>query len=323
MAHSLEHKILRTLKDLQKSGDLPSPLLVAVSGGADSVVLLDILHRWQRLLKIELVVGHVHHGIASSIKQTQFRNRAQKLVKKLAQERGLKWVTNRVQTQGKKSKTTRIQNQSEAALRELRQRHFAKWKSRYGCQSVVYAHHLDDLLETRLLRLLRGTGVEGLGSMVVVRGGKIRPLLGVTRDEILSYAQERKLKWFEDPSNRQGRESLRNWIRNDWLPSLERRQLGASKAIARSLALLASTSEGVEVPSQYVGLRRKEMKKTSSVQQSAMLASYIRGLGVKNYSQNHIQEVLKRLDTRQKHLTFQMLGVEFHLTPDFLWASRV
>ena len=294
---AFEHKILNALK----KRTLPKRWLLAVSGGVDSMVLAEFCRKWQRGLGCELALAHVHHGLDG--KSDRFRNRAQKLVKRWAQEHDLVLFTNRPE---------KLVLRSEAELREYRHAWLEKWKP--GFDVVVYAHHSDDLLETRLLRLIRGTGPGGLKAMRVLQSGKLRPLLSVSRAEIEGYAKARALKWCDDPSN-QRTETLRNWLRHDWLPRLEHRQKGATQALHRSLSLL-SHHQPISRVANHVGVRRDSVNER-------VVAEYLQALGLRNYGRSHVQEILKRIDTRQKNLSFKMLGVVFVVTPDFLRASRV
>ncbi|HMN68202.1 MAG TPA: tRNA lysidine(34) synthetase TilS [Bdellovibrionales bacterium] len=304
---AFEHKILRVMKSLKTK---PRRALVAVSGGVDSITLLHVLARWRRGLDLDPAVAHGHHGLDP--RHLEFRNASQELVRNVARDLGLRFFSNDPEV---------VRGKSEADLRAYRDEHLLKWRKEFQADGVFFAHHLDDLLETRVLRLLRGTGPEGLGAMRVRRAHKYRPMLGVSRAEIESYAISKNLKWIEDPSNVTG-ENLRSWLRKEWIPALERKRSGAKKALARSLATLSIAKQGWS-HADFVGLRRSEMKKASSQERRALIASYLRGLGVKNYGHTHVNEILKRVDTRRKNLSFTILELEFTLTPDLLWASRV
>ncbi len=283
--------------------------LVAVSGGIDSMVLIEVLRKWSRLLKIELAVAHVHHGVRASKSQKSFRDRAQSLVDNWCNEHEISFLTNEAED---------VELKSEADLRSYRLQWLERWKKESSADFMVFAHHRDDLLETRILRLIRGTGPVGLKSMQIKSGSRLRPLLEVSRTDIEDYAQARALKFISDPSNSETH-ALRNWLRKEWLPALEKKRPGSAKALARSLQLMSENavveSSG---PERNVGLRRDLMTERT-------VADYFRSLGLKNYGQKHVREVLKRSSgvpktNRQK---FTMLGVVFEITQDLLQASRV
>jgi tRNA(Ile)-lysidine synthase len=280
--------------------------IVAVSGGADSIVLVEFLKTWRNLLKAEFIVAHVHHGLGRSKKQNAFRKMAQILVEQIAEKKDFSFLTNFP------LETT---DETEAGMRDFRYSLLEGWCVEQGCEGIILAHHRDDLLETRLLRLIRGTGPSGLTAMKIRTGKKFRPLLDLSRQEIEFYAEKRGLKFVNDPSNYEAG-SLRNWLRHEWIPALEKRQPGASRSLARSLEILARKPQTQRRIDLNVGLRRDSVTEEN-------VAEYLRQLGCSNYGRSHVQEILKRIDTRRKNLTFEMLGFVFKVTPDLLLASRV
>lgn len=284
------------------------------------MVLAEILLKWRRNLKIEMVIAHVHHG--SDGCNAEFRDHAQLFVRQWCRSRRVRYLSIKPKARGLKS---------ESELRRFREHTLERWRRKYSFDVIVLAHHGDDLLETRLLRLIRGAGPQGLRSMSLYnfKSKKLRPLLELSRSDLETYAKARSwragLNWLEDPTN-QETEALRNWIRHEWLPSLEARQKGASKALARSLEVLCpSEALGQAVnPENYVGLRRSGLLDTSSVQQQSVVAAFLKSLGVKDYGRVHVLEILKRLRSKRRdEKDFTMLGFCFHITPDLLWASRV
>jgi tRNA(Ile)-lysidine synthase len=305
----MEHLVLRTLATVS---DCRERWLLAVSGGVDSIVMSEILYRWRRHLKVELAVAHVHHGHGSDPRQNRFRDQAQACVADWAAQNGLEFFSN---VAGSEIGT------SEGNLRDFRRGLLKTWLSRGEFDRVVFAHHLDDLLETRLLRLIRGSGPQGLRAMAPLRGRIVRPLLSVARQDIEKYARARELSWVEDPSNQSKESSLRNWLRLEWLPQLEQRSPGATNSLSRSLSMVAS-DKFTETIGPFVGLRRASLEKAEPTRRAAIVARYLRSVGINGYSRNHVDEVLKRLG-RSQPVQFDMLGFSFQATPDFLWASRV
>lgn len=307
-ALAFEHKILRSLN---RVGPSPARWLVAVSGGLDSMVLAEVLWRWRRKLKVELAVAHFHHGRSDSFKQNRFRNRAQGQVARWCKDHSVHLYT---------APPVGFAPASEAELRKQRLKQLREWFLIGGFDRIVFAHHADDLLETRLLRLIRGSGRQGLKAMAAKRGRILRPLLAVTRREIENYAEIRRLSWIEDPSNKSSDSSLRNWLRQEWLPQLEHRMRGASSNMARSLGQMA-TDDFTETIGPFVGLRRAALEALTDARRESLVARYLRTMGLSGYSRHHVQELLKRLESQAQVTRFEMLGLEFHATPDFLWAS--
>jgi tRNA(Ile)-lysidine synthase len=207
----------------------PSDRLVAgLSGGVDSVVLLDVLQRVARTLRFRVSALHVNHQLSAHAA------RWSAFCRDLCRRRGISYESVRVKV--------RRGDSLEAAARDARYAVFARQR----CDFVVLAHHRDDQVETLLLQLLRGAGVKGLAAMPLLRdegGGRIlRPLLDVTREEILDYARERKLEWIEDESN-QDIYFHRNFIRHEVLPQIARRFPACRATLARAAGHLAEAAQ--------------------------------------------------------------------------------
>jgi tRNA(Ile)-lysidine synthase len=193
--------------------------LVAVSGGPDSVALLDLLGALAPRLGVALVVGHVDHGTRG-----EEGRRAAALVARLAAATGLEYREARLPAAGCPP--------AEAALRRARYEALARLAREAGCGVVAVAHHREDQAETVLLRLLRGAGPRGLAGMAPARalphpeGGAplrlVRPLLDVPRADLARRVAERGLPTQADPTNAD-RRYARNALRLDLLPPLRAR----------------------------------------------------------------------------------------------------
>lgn len=306
---AFEHEVLANLRIECRT---PRRVLMAVSGGMDSVVMAELLLKWRRLLKLELAVAHVHHGHSQAKGQNRYRARAAKFAETWAQKHQLVYLTNN---------ELPVNLKSEQEFRLYRHGLLREWQFSGGYNAVAFAHHADDLLETRLMRLIRGAGSRGLTAMTLRRGWKWRPLLQISRARIASYAHDRKLKYVHDPSNEKTT-ALRNWVRNEWLPRLEARQSGATKALSRSLELIAGPDFEVAI-GPYVGLRRSALTSLPYVRRQAVIARYLNSLGLRDYGKTHVSEILKRIETTQTQAEFELLGHVFRFSTDLLWASRV
>lgn len=166
--------------------------LVAVSGGVDSVVLLDIL---ARRIPERIIVAHVDHGIRENESAADAR-----FVSGLARYYDVPFVSTQLHLGS---------GASEAVARELRYDFLLHEAVRHQA-TVLTAHHLDDLVETIALNLTRGTGWRGLA--VLNRPGVERPLLGKNKATLREYALHHRLEWVEDKTNRSDR-YLRNRLR--------------------------------------------------------------------------------------------------------------
>lgn len=191
--------------DLWKRGDT---ILVAVSGGPDSLCLLDCLFCLSKKYEWLLHIAHVNYGLRGADSDAD-----EALVRERAEFYALPFSTLHL----KKLQKT---NNLEARLRDIRYDFFEKTRLVLGFDSIAVAHNRDDQSETLLLRLIRGSGLRGLGAMRPKDGVIIRPLLLVSRDEILEYLSERKLPFHLDTSNIDPK-FTRNRVRHELLPFLE------------------------------------------------------------------------------------------------------
>src|SRR4029077_2636590 len=189
----------------------PGPAVVAVSGGADSVALLDLLHALAPACGLELVIAHADHGIAPDSRTVGQSVRA------LAERYGLPFELGELHL-GPDATETTARRARYAWLRDVQRRH--------GARYLVTAHHRGDQLETIILRFLRGSAPAGLAGIAArARGGLVRPLLPFTKAELAAHAAARGLPVHDDAANRDPHH-LRSWVRAALLPLIEGR-LGA------------------------------------------------------------------------------------------------
>jgi tRNA(Ile)-lysidine synthase len=224
-------------------------IAVGLSGGVDSVVLLDVLCTAAPRHGFRVEAVHVHHGLSPHAGAWA------RFCRKLCRDRGVPLVVRRASVR-KKGRGL------EAAAREARRDAFA----RHPAPVIALAHQLDDQAETVLLNLLRGAGARGASAMPVAGrlGGKtlLRPLLAVRRSAIEAYARARGLRWIEDESNRDAA-LTRNFIRLHvgpllaqrfprWRESLARaaRHFAAADADARLLLREFLRARGLRAPSE-------------------------------------------------------------------------
>ena len=213
-----------------------SSILVGLSGGVDSVVLLDLLHELAPHFSWQLAALHVHHGISPNA--DDWANFCTGLCARL----GISLRIERVDIAPLRA------HGLEAAARALRHEAFA----RQSCDFVALAHHADDQVETLFLQLLRGAGVRGASAMPVlskVEGPAdtgthrvVRPLLHSTRDEIVEYAKAHDLQWMEDESNADDTYP-RNFLRHQLLPKLAEKFPAYRDTLTRSTQHFAEAGE--------------------------------------------------------------------------------
>jgi tRNA(Ile)-lysidine synthase len=215
-------------------------VLVAVSGGADSTALLLGLHRIAPELGIDLSAAHLHHGLRGVEADED-----QASVTSLCARLGVPLVTARWNA---RERMRRRRLSGEAGLRTLRREFLQAAARRCGADAIALAHTADDQLETVLLRLLRGTGLRGLGGMSARSSIWIRPLLEATRTEIEADLRAARQAWREDASNR-SLAFARNRVRHLAVPALCAVLDPANPARARPGLARRVTAEAREVRS--------------------------------------------------------------------------
>lgn len=221
-------------------------ILVAVSGGVDSMVLLRLLKELAAASGWKLFVAHYNH---------QLRGRAsdgdEQFVRRTATALGLPFHAGR----GDVNALAKEQGISvEMAARELRHQFLAQTARRLKCSVIAVAHHADDQVELFFLRLFRGTGGEGLGGMKWSSVSPVnkqirlaRPLLDVSKKELEKFARENQIRFREDVSNT-SRDMLRNRVRHELLPLLRKDfQPALNRTILRLMEVVGAEADVVSL----------------------------------------------------------------------------
>ena len=219
-------------------------ILVAVSGGADSMVLLHALHSLAPIYCWEISIAHFNHRLRG-----RASNADDKLVRQTAAKLRLKFFSGGGDVK-KFSESSKIS--IEMAARKLRHGFLAQIAHENKIPTIALAHHADDQVELFFLRLLRGAGGEGLAGMKWKSPSPAdkniclaRPLLGCAKNELLEFARENKIRFREDASNNSA-DFLRNKIRHELLPLLKKNyQPGLSKTVLRTMEIAGAEAEFV------------------------------------------------------------------------------
>ena len=228
---------------LSSLGARDGGLLVAVSAGVDSVVLAHALHGLGNPLGLELTIGHVNHGLRGADSDAD-----QASVEALGAKLGVPVATRPARPEPlREGRSSRDRPTLQEAARELRYAALLEMADAAGADWIATAHTSDDQAETVLLRMLRGTGPDGLGGIPERSpdGRILRPLLGVSREEVLAYAAREGIEWREDASNERD-VYARNRLRRHWLPGL------AADFNPRLLRSLADLAEALRRDAEWI-----------------------------------------------------------------------
>lgn len=265
--------------------------VVAVSGGVDSMVLLDLMRSRPGA---KLVVAHFDHGIRPDSSEDR------KLVASVAERHNLPFVYD----QGKLGPHV-----SEATAREARYDFLRKVQAATGSKALITAHHQDDVLETAIINLLRGSGRRGLTSLRST-DGIVRPLLPYNKQQIRDYAHDHAIAWNEDSTNQDSR-YLRNHIRLNLLPQLtagQRAQLlilieqlrGINDELDANLVNLLHTQPALDrIDRQWFIHLPHDVAKE-------VLHAWLRRHGVKNIQKRTIERMIVAMKTAQAGRVFHV-----------------
>ena len=227
----LPKDLLEQVAETLSGNELLAPgekIAVAVSGGADSVTLLHILHRLRDRFKIELLVLHVNHQLrgVDSEEEEQF-------VRGLADSLGLEALVRR---------SSRGPGNLEQEARQARRAFFAEVLASGQANKIALGHNASDQAETVLFRFLRGSGAAGLAGMRLNHQSLLRPLLTISRADVRTWAVKEGLVWREDSSNRDLRFS-RNWLRERLIPQIEARLNSGLEPVLNGMAHICQGEE--------------------------------------------------------------------------------
>lgn len=226
MLARLENVVAAFLARLNPSK--PSHLLLALSGGVDSMVLLHTLSQLRQPLSFTLSAMHVHHGLSSHADDWL------QMCERVCLENNISFYHEKVHVNPQSGLGI------EATAREARYQALERTRQQLYAQAIVTAHHMQDQAETLLLQLMRGAGVRGLSAMGEWDDERylLRPLLAASKAELVQYATEQQLLWVEDESNTDVRYD-RNFMRQKVMPVMRERYPQLDNALLRSATHLA------------------------------------------------------------------------------------
>ncbi|MDJ0765213.1 MAG: tRNA lysidine(34) synthetase TilS [Myxococcota bacterium] len=222
---TIETRAMRAFAGLVQPG---SAVLLAVSGGSDSLGLMHLASKISKQFPLALAVGFIDHGLRDGIEQEL------RLVQHQAHQLGVPVYTASIQKGDATS--AKSQGDLQAWARDRRYQLLTRLAAGFGAPYIATGHTRDDQTETILMRLIRGSGIDGLvgiPSQREIASGTtvIRPLLDISRESLRTYLSAKEQAWIEDPSNQDDR-YMRVRIRNALIPLLDSLQTGASRKIA-------------------------------------------------------------------------------------------
>ena len=317
----LEEKILQTIKkfDMLSFNDR---VLIGISGGPDSVTLLNVLLSFKKRYNLSVFIAHLNHMLRGKESDEDVN-----FVKNLAQELCLPCEV-------KSCNLTEIAQKEhltlEEAARKYRYKFYSETAKKFKTNKIALGHNADDQVETVLMRFLRGSGLEGLMGIPPVRGKIIRPLIECSREEIEEYCKENKIKYRVDSSNKEV-VYFRNKIRLKLLPLLSK---DYNKNIKDSMLRLRSIISEVSV---YLNQETELLfKKVASRESSEMVIIDLKKftslpLALKRRIIRKSIEVVKgnlysinfRHNNEILKLTEYQLGEKVIYLPDNLMAKKI
>ncbi len=292
-------------------------IVVAVSGGPDSMALLSLLVKMSRKYRLHLAVAHLNHGL-----NAREAGRYEALVEQTARRFDLPFYVKRIQL---KSIARKSKRSIEEAGRLERYRFFESVAGRFRARNIATAHTLDDQAETVLLRLFRGSGLRGLAGIPALRGqGRyliVRPLLGSRKKDLRAFLKEEGIRYCADKSNK-SRRFTRNRVRWGVLPSLRRRfNPQIEQSLADLAAMCAETQAYLDATAERafkaclqtsgrgkVTLRLGPLRRLpAAVQANTVLRALREKTGaLKRFTHEHVQDIVGLVRARRK-------GLELHL----------
>ena len=287
--------------------------ILGISGGADSVCLLDVFSTLAQKHDFQLHIAHVNYRLRG-----KDSDRDEALVKTVAAAYGIPCTILRP------PKTSFAK--SEESYRNLRYQFFEKLRQEKNYDAIVVAHNQDDQAETFLLRLLRGAGLAGLSAMRPKHDHIIRPLIAESRNSILAYLKDRELFFREDGSNSDPR-YLRNRIRHELIPFLEKKFQPQTKKIladtahliAEDYALLQTVTPTLKMDSAHTTTFscQKMLSHPDAIIRHLLRATLTPFFQKKSPPKGVVDEILKLLrSTKNKHQAITAAGLKLERKGD-------
>lgn len=308
----LEDKLSKTLKTyLPKK----STVILGISGGPDSIFLLHLVHKLAEIHPVKVIIAHINHMLRG-----QESTLDEKFVKNLAKEKN--YAIHILRKDIKKLSET-LKKGFEETGREIRYEFFKKLAKKHKASFLITAHQADDNLETIIMNFARGASIKGLSGMKEMENltknlKLLRPLLDITKKNILDYLKTEKIPFRVDKSNKDI-VYKRNFIRHKIIPSLQKFNPNIIHTVAKNSAHFREITKLLETQAlnwikqnslnkASTNLNAKTFRKESKALQKEIILQLCKKLigNTKNIETPHIDEVLKIINSglgnKEKHL---------------------
>jgi tRNA(Ile)-lysidine synthase len=286
----------------------PGTYVVAVSGGIDSRVLLDILHeKAEQESGWKLIVAHLDHGIRPDSSEDR------KFVAALAEDYGLPFVFHAAELGP---------DASEAKARQERYRFLRDVQKDHRAHAIITAHHQDDVIETAVINIVRGSGRKGI-SALSAQPDLLRPLLNVQKTELKNYAQAKNLTWHEDPTNTD-ESYLRNYVRHAILPRFNEKERSQLLEIIHSMYGLNQELDGLlteqlKLQSPSGTIERQWFNALPHNVSKEVLATWLRAAGIRDFDSKTLERLVINAKVADHNKRFAILkGAWLYVDKDHL-----
>lgn len=258
--------------------------VIAYSGGVDSQVLL---HAFAKFVPEKVIAFHINHGISDNAQSWQ------DFCESTAESLAVNFTFERFNLVGESNLEDKARKARYGAFERIMNEH----------SMLVTGHHMDDQVETFMLNLMRGAGLDGLSSMPEIKsfgtGFHGRPFLSVGKDELTAYAIAEGLKWVEDESNKDSTYD-RNFIRNEVMPLLKTRWKTATTAICNSVEHIQKAKEYIDTNveafnTQEDTINIKELQTFKNYEQVQIIRKWVAGHIGKSASQNMLNVIFNEI----------------------------
>lgn len=265
MTNALEQNIIKFIAD-NKLINAGNKLLIALSGGADSVLALSFFDKYRRKYKIQICALHINHTLRGSESDSD-----EEFCRMICNNLNIEFYSEKidVSTFAKKEKLS-----IEEAARNIRYKKLNAYLKISNSNKIVTAHNLDDNTETVLLNLFRGTGLKGLSGIPIKRDNIIRPFLSVNKTDITKYLNDEGIEFRVDSTNKES-DFKRNYLRNEIIPKIkEKINKGVNQNILK-MSQIAKKSDFIindlvaDNTSKFITYTESELKISKEIKTAA------------------------------------------------------